>query len=332
MSILLLLALAQENPDPARIAEAVAKGVRLLTPAAAAAQQELELILLALAHGGVASADPAFAAPLERACGLELKMTYRAALLAMTLQEVDPLRHQPRIARCAQFLLDSQGETGQWSYGRPTSYPAPDEIPEPGDLVIFEEPRAKAAPKRRIRVRQQRLLEGVGDNSNTAYAALGLRACHDAGISLPVEAIERALAWWKKSQDDAGGWGYGGKGSPTGPMTAGAMGSRGILLHLLGRDWRQDVALKQGAAWLGAHLKVSTGRIFSVNGYYLYGVERAGILCALERFGPHDWYAWGSAQLLAAQKPNGGWGSTADTAFAVLFLRRATRSMVESGR
>ena len=336
MTVLLLLALVQGKPEPARIDEAVAKAVLYLKPAAALAQQDLELLLLALAHGGLPPADPTFAAPLQRACSLDLKMTYRTALLAMTLEEIDPLRHQARLARCAQFLLDSQGESGEWSYGRSTTYPDPlpvESKAEESDLAIFEEPRpgAKSVPKQKIRVRQQRLLEPIGDNSNSAYAALGLRACHDAGISLPVEAIERALAWWRRSQNDKGAWAYGARGEASGPMTAGALGSRAILLHLLGKDWRQDACLKQGVEWLGANLKVSSGRI-GVNYYYLYGVERAGLLCGIERFGAHDWYAEGAAQLLAAQKANGSWGSTTDTAFALLFLRRATHSMVESGR
>jgi hypothetical protein len=340
MGVLVLLALLQAKPDPARIDEAVARGVSFLKPLAANVQQELELVLLALVHGGVAPTDPAFSAPLERATGQPLAMTYRVALLAMTLEEVDRLRYQPAIARCAQFLLDSQADTGQWGYGRPTSYPDPRPVeaaPHPtadaGDLVIFEEPRpgSKPAVKQRIRVQQHRLLSGGGDNSNSAYAALGLRACHDAGISLPVEAVERAAQGWRRTQSDDQGWGYGGKGGSTGPMTAGALGARAILLHILGKDWRQDPVLNSGVQWLGANFKVSTGRI-GLNCYSLYGVERAGVLCGVERFGPHEWYASGAAQLLPAQKGNGSWGSTADTAFAVLFLRRATRSMVESGR
>jgi hypothetical protein len=336
MGVLLLVALLQAPVDAGRIEEAVRRGVAFLKPLAAQAQQDAELVLLALHHAGVPPTDPDVAGPLERVLQQPLASTYRVALRAMVMEDVDRLRHQPRIARCAQFLLDAQHDTGHWGYGQPTSYATPEEVesaPKPAnDLVVFEEPRPGAKPelKRRIRVRQQRLLTGHADHSNSAYAALGLRACHDAGISLPAEAVERAAQAWRASQVDDG-WGYTAKAKPTGPMTAGALGARAILLHILGKDWRGDPVQKAGARWLGENLKVSTGRP-GLNLYYLYGVERAGMLCAVERFGVHDWYAGGAAQLLAAQKANGGWGSTTDTAFALLFLRRATQSMVESGR
>ena len=338
MGVVLLLALLQGKADSAAIDEAVRRGVAFLKPLAPQAQQDVELVLLALHHGGVSPSDPDVATPLGRVLQQPLASTYRVALRAMVLEDVDRLRHQPRIARCAQFLLDSQHDNGHWGYGQPTTYGEPEEVESTpkaardGDLVVFEEPRPGAKPevKRRIRVRQHRLLTGHADHSNSAYAALGLRACHDAGISLPVEAVERAAQAWRDTQVDEG-WGYAGRAKPTGPMTAGAMGARAILLHILGKDWREDPVLNAGSRWLGANLKVSNGRP-GLNYYYLYGVERAGMLCAVERFGAHDWYAGGVAQLLGAQKANGGWGSTTDTAFALLFLRRATQSMVESGR
>jgi hypothetical protein len=341
MTLVLLLLLTQKV-DQAKVDEAVTRGVRHLTPRLASAQQDLELLLLAMAHGGIAASEPAYAEALRRALNQELAMTYRVALLAMTLEEVDRVAYQLQLARCAQFLLDNQGENGLWSYGKPTTYPPGLELPSTdssdaaGVVVVFEEPKpgVKPAPRQKIKVRQQRLLGGHGDNSNGQYAALGLRACHDAGIVFPPEPIQLAADWWRIAQGDDGGWAYVRGGRSYGSMTAGALGARAILLHIQGRDWRRDPVLKAGVDWVAQNFTVTENPRQQERHhlYYLYALERAGMICDLPKFGPHPWYALGAKELLAKQRPDGSWGPSTDTAFAILFLKRATRSMVESGR
>jgi hypothetical protein len=78
----------------------------------------------------------------------------------------------------------------------------------------------------------------------------------------------------------------------------------------------------------------------NANYYYMYGLERTGILFGTEKFGTRDWYAEGAQLLLKNQNAEGSWGraaqakpddkgkSTQDTCFAILFLRRATRALV----
>jgi len=67
--------------------------------------------------------------------------------------------------------------------------------------------------------------------------------------------------------------------------------------------------------------------------YYLYALERAGIVYGTETFGVHAWYGDGARYILDTQRPDGSWktpskfddsGPVADTCFAILFLRRAT--------
>src|SRR5262249_34494569 len=64
--------------------------------------------------------------------------------------------------------------------------------------------------------------------------------------------------------------------------------------------------------------------------YLLWSVERVGVAYDLTTIGGNDWYRWGSAILLAAQRADGGWqgkfGTDIDTSFALLFLRRANLS------
>ena len=49
-----------------------------------------------------------------------------------------------------------------------------------------------------------------------------------------------------------------------------------------------------------------------------------------EKFGTHNWYNEGARYLLSKQGADGKWGSRKNTCFAILFLRRATRALVES--
>jgi len=64
--------------------------------------------------------------------------------------------------------------------------------------------------------------------------------------------------------------------------------------------------------------------------YYLWSLERVGVLYKLHAMDGKDWYAWGEKMLLDNQEPNGSWqvggypGSspTIDTCFALLFLKR----------
>ncbi len=59
--------------------------------------------------------------------------------------------------------------------------------------------------------------------------------------------------------------------------------------------------------------------------YYLYGIERVGMLMGTEYIGQHEWYPEGAAILVMEQKRDGSWeGNITETAFALLFLKRAT--------
>jgi hypothetical protein len=70
--------------------------------------------------------------------------------------------------------------------------------------------------------------------------------------------------------------------------------------------------------------------------YYLYGLERAGVLLLAPKFGEHDWYDDGSRLIIGAQAGDGSWdagdagtvGPTCDTCFAILFLARGTTPLV----
>ena len=62
--------------------------------------------------------------------------------------------------------------------------------------------------------------------------------------------------------------------------------------------------------------------------YFLWSLERVAVAFGLETIGEKDWYSKGTDLLIASQMQNGSWsnsltGVTAETAFGLLFLRRA---------
>jgi hypothetical protein len=328
-----------------------------------------ELILLTLIHAGIS--EKGYDKFLQNCLDRPLEHTYKVALLAMCLEELDATKHQLKIAQCAQFLVDNQASNGQWSYGRPTDavkgmVPTAEAAPvasgvdksKKGSTVReFGDSREHKRPKTSIAVKQTRTVGDKGDNSNSQYAALGLRACFDANIKLPEEVLQKARTWWVDSQgaDESGaakavgknavsssgevpfiqGWNYqkaSEEGAPTSAMTAGAVGATVIYEYMLGRDWHKDRVTRAGVNWLGKHYSINE------NYYYMYALERAGMLYNTELFGGHNWYYEGARFLVDHQAADGSWGkrenkdeNTWDTCFAVLFLKKATRAIATEG-
>jgi hypothetical protein len=313
-----------------------------------------DLVLLTLAHAGIEDKEL-----LGRVLAMPLTRTYNVAIQAMALEKIDRVKHQPRIAQCAQFLVDSMGSDGMWTYGgeagrvgAPTGGKGGDvptgplkkptekreDVATGGDAKAEpkKEPEKKdeAAPVKRIKITKQRNGPGGGDHSNTQYAALGLRACHDAGIDLPAEVIEKAAKQWRNSRARDGGWDYtqAGRGPSTGSMTTAGVASLIIYDHILGQDWKQDADVVGGIEWLAANFSVEKnpgGGGWHL--YYLYGLERVGMLFGTETIGKREWYREGAGFLLRRQGADGSWNATVwyDTCFAILFLKRATKSLDE---
>ena len=323
-----------------------------------------ELILLAMIHGG--SSEKTYDPLLKNVLAAPLEWTYKVSLLAMCLEELDPTLYQNKIAQCAQFLVDNQCKNGQWSYGRPTDATKDMKLDEPapvrksvatpkGGAKDFGAPvREHKRPARAIPVKASRApINDVGDNSNSQYASLGLRACFDANIRLPEEILQLGRRWWVESQtaDESGskagkdavstggvqttkiqGWNYTKPGengqNPYPAMTAGAVGACVIFEHMLKRDWKKDAVTAAGVNWLAKHWSLD------LNYYYLYALERAGMLYGTEKIGDHDWYWEGARVIVNDQNADGSWGhrekkeeNTWDTCFAILFLKKATRAI-----
>ena len=95
-------------------------------------------------------------------------------------------------------------------------------------------------------------------------------------------------------------------------------------------------SVRDGCAWMSIHFAVGTNPGLALHQlYYLYGLERAGVLGLVHRFGQHEWFDKGAKQILRQQSSAGSWlgtpstaGPIPDTCFALLFLARGTTPVV----
>jgi hypothetical protein len=337
-------------PKPKTLDDAVRGGMAYLKEKAlkfGAESKADELLLWTWLQAGLPENDPDFQTLVKAVLDKKLEKTYHVSLMAMALEDLDRVKYQKRIAQCAQFLLDNQCANGQWHYGEPSIFVEEVDVPPP-------QPKSKAV--RKVVVTRKRDGPAAGDNSNSMYAMLGLRACHDAGIVIPRVTIEKASKWWRDTQSRTGtvkgtlgaseGWCYSRhEHKPYGSMTAGGVGSLVICDYILNIDWKKDPHVLAGMEWLSKNFSVAYNpgpyehAAMEMNSqnqyyYYMYALERAAILYGVEQIGNNYWFAKGTLALIDAQKEDGSWRSktgdpAADTCFAILFLRKATRALTD---
>ncbi len=207
-----------------------------------------------------------------------------------------------------------------------------------------------------------------GDLSITQYAILGMWMAKRDGVKIPDKALESSMKIILRNQLPDGGWAYfgpsassspmqaGGEGGgPTCSMTTAGMSSLLFCLDALGekhkvtRKYKDDVdeALAKGYEWLNEHMSYEYN--FAPGGedkfsrqwdlYYYYTIERLGSIAKVDELGGKDWYKAGAEFLVKSQLPNGGWAPSSNpesaqsngTAFALLFLVRATASITGEG-
>ncbi len=148
--------------------------------------------------------------------------------------------------------------------------------------------------------------------------------------------------------DRARGWGY--TGRDNGGPIYGSMTSCGLATMLIAQSEVEDLtadeqmlitqAARDGLAWFQVNWSVAQNlgadkMSFSIPAeakyYYLYGLERCGVLANFRTIGGHNWYQEGAEHILPAQRQDGAWAGEGNmeiegvrTAFAILFLARGT--------
>jgi len=273
------------------------------------------LSLLAMLNAGVSAKDPAVQRGLAAVAEIPNKQTYVVSLkcqaLAAAREGLTPAERKDvdrQLRAAAKWLCESQLKNGMWTYGRG---------------------------------------RGRGDNSNTQFALLGLHEAAKAGVKIPSQVWLRSGKHFTNTQGRDGSWAYTGRGGKGyGSMTAAGVASlfiSGQRLHVggsrrfvVGRyidcgKYKQSLPLAAGLNWLKDNFSVTQnpGRRSSWLYYYLYALERVGMISGRQSFGKHDWYREGAAFLVAKQRPDGSWGrSSIDTAFALLFLAKGNRPVL----
>jgi hypothetical protein len=200
------------------------------------------------------------------------------------------------------------------------------------------------------------------DLSNTQYALLGLKAASRCGLKIPNQVWLDSLSFLLRLQNATGtfvevranevrgdyrvewtekaiarGFPYvgGSKLPATGSMTT--AGAAGLIIcqselwkvRKFGAEQRAEtrVAVRDALAWMQENFDVTSNPHAGDAAlyYYLYGLERMGVLAHMRFLGKTDWYKEGAEFLLHEQEPDGAWerGSLTDTCFGLLFLKRA---------
>jgi len=212
---------------------------------------------------------------------------------------------------------------------------------------------------------------GDGDISNGQYAILGLKAARRCGLAVPREIWKEGLEFFLRHQQSSGtsvvvprfrkiasdgtlkftdrraearGWSY----SLGGTERLGSHACIGMACILLcyeelmanpgpkggAHATKVREAVRDGTAWLFGYWSIDhvpQGEKFYYY-YYIYSLERVGVLTEQRFIGDRDWYREGARYLMAKQNRDGSWSSRggewgtpiANSAFALLFLKRST--------
>jgi hypothetical protein len=316
------------------------------------------LSLMAMLHSGVRTDDPSIRGAFEAIQSKRSDETYDLALELMALEtkylpqqflsdvetyseegarkalaKVVSKEDKAFATQLSRAILDHQGSHGGFSYKDGTV----------GDLsnTVYAVLGLKAASRL-----------GVTIPGNVWINAIGFveRAGTPTGKEVKVqvtyfngekeERVSKEIGWGYRigGRAGVGNW----ENTPTGSMTSAALVASAVSRSELVRagEWTDSLDSRAkdlewgGLGWLQNRfqMRASTPEgcwvSASLTYYYLFGMERLGILEGIRCLGEHDWYLEGAAILLASQQVDGHWeGPYAipiiDTDFALLFLKRA---------
>ena len=324
------------------------------------------LATLTLHKAGIPATHPAMLNAWRYLHALPLEKTYSVAVLLMALEakieadtkadeenapDITPSKQRHRrqplmlkadrdlMQRAVAFLLKHQNKNGAWRYPSKSFDLSCTQYALLG-LRAGVRCGAKVAPSVWLRA-----LDFLLDWQVPSGKPVALRVNEVRGTY--------RVSWMEKAQ--ARGFTYATRNQPTsGAMTTAGLAGLVICQSELwssrrfkGKKRRATrLAARDAMAWLQLHFDVrwnpiegrpmpdrpgvNPGHLY----YYLYGLERAGILTRARYFGTRDWYEEGAELFLHDQDlaDDGGWPGhtgrrTVPTCFALLFLKRATRKV-----
>jgi hypothetical protein len=267
---------------------------------------------------------------VRKSCG-DVQNTYDLALAILFLSRIGDRDNRNLIREMAAKLIAGQNKEGGWSYT----------CPKVTASVLSR--RADLPDK----------ADGPGDNSCTQFAVIGLWVASRWGVNIDdtMKAVDERFV--TTAMED-GGWAY--NHTQDGAASRDSMTFAGLFCLTVAKATRirqeqedarrnttsprtergpetksatllDDPVYAQGLERAG---KFAGGIGQNSARYFIWSVERLGVLLELDKFGETDWFENGSTALVKSQKDDGSWahsnadwGSLADTSFAILFLRKA---------
>jgi hypothetical protein len=310
---------------------------------------------LTLLECGVPANDPV----VNKAAGLvrqdaarlgfgNIRATYQLALAILFLDRLGEYKDTDLIQYLALCLIAGQRADGGWTY----QCPGLDRAKTPQLLAHLGDPTHSLQDWHKTAAPGTPFEAGGWDNSNTQFAILALWVAqrHEVSIDKPIDLVEKHFRTTQLNAQGAGvigdadnlnldGSWYYSPGRNAGPWPS--MTCSGLLglavSHGVARDPREkdlkpldDKAIKAGLAMLAREIE-RPGEKRAPDYYYLWSVQRVGVLYDLDLIEDKDWYAWGCKAVLPRQKNDGSWADAyfygnspvVDTCFALLFLKRA---------
>jgi hypothetical protein len=317
------------------------------------------LAALTLLECGIPPGDPI----IQKAADLVRKQapqpqpvydTYQRALAILFLDRLGESRDNELIQYLAVCLIAGQQAIDNgWSY----YCPAPDRKQTQPLLQQLREEKQSLADWRTAALNGAVWDQGGSDNSNTQFAVLALWVArrHKVAIDKPIALVDKRFrdtqfkkgpdpdkhnvdldgSWYYNTAANARGW-QAANEWPT--MTcAGLLGlavARGVAPEGTLKDKPlEDDAVKRALGMLGREIgRPDEKRATDL--YFLWSLERVGVLYNLKQIEGKDWYAWGRKALLSGQQgqqDDGSWpggiyyahNPLVNTCFALLFLKQA---------
>jgi hypothetical protein len=223
---------------------------------------------------------------------------------------------------------------GGWTYYTP----ALDRALVPQLRAMLRDHTKRLADWRRSALKGGTFLVPTWDNSNTQFAVLALWVArrHGVDIDRSIQLLEKQL---RANQQPDGRWYYSLNdhgGNPWPSMTcSGLLGL--AVAHAVTADPNEkkqkpldDPAIRRGFTLLASEVDLPD-ETRKIDHYFLWSLERVGVLYQLPKINDKDWYGWGRQLLLSRQQQDGSWDDAAwygnnpvtDTCFALLFLKQA---------
>jgi hypothetical protein len=290
--------------------------------------------------------------------------TYQVALAILFLDRLGEYKDKEHIQdeKLIQYLAlrlvagqrpDDGGrrpDGGGWDY----TCPALDRRRTQELLTRLREDKVSLDQWRKAALNGKAFGPGRFDNSNTQFAVLALWVArrHDVPIDRTVALVERhfrrtqllgqgGAAVGDPKGDNLnldGSWLYDTGVNSSHWPTMTCSGLLGLAVaHGVSEDGAEkqqkplgDPAVKRALAMLAREID-RPGEERDPDLYFLWSLERVGVLYDLPKIDDKDWYAWGRKVLLSMRQPDGSWkggayyGNTPvlNTCFALLFLKQA---------